>query len=213
MIKAPWEVIPAKASEVIEGSVERIPDTPLQAPVVLSEEPPLLDADTDRHSVLPIVDGDRSTRFKRLMAMEEKFSNQQSVHQRKAFVVEYIKDFSSIKALRRLFVGKTNNYYVTKTKRFMQCGYVQLLISMVLEEIEEDAIVTRKEVLTSLKKEMNCYDSDATSASRVAASKALGKLLGMEVDRSISLSLQAKAPQNISKEDAEDFTKLLESKF
>ena len=81
------------------------------------------------------------------------------------------------------------------------------------EEIEEDAIVTRKEVLTSLKKEMNCYGGDATSASRVAASKALGKLLGMEVDRSISLSLQAKAPQHITDADSAEFVALLESKF
>ena len=211
MIQPPWEVRQT-ATQVIEGTVEKAPDKPIAVPVV-AEEPPILDVEKDIHSVLPTVAGTRADRYKRLMHMEGKFRNQQSVHERKAFVVEYIKDFSSIKAVRRLLVGKTRTYYTSKVKRLMNCGYVQLLISMILEEIEEDAIVTRKEVLTALKIEMNCHDPDATSASRVAASKALGKLLGMEVDRSISLSLNAQAPAQITKEDGEEFAALLEKRF
>ena len=213
MIPPPWQIQPQNATKVIEGSVVSVPDEPLTSSPAVLNEPPLLDSASNNYSVLPLVGGSRSERYKRLMHMEGKFHNQQSIHERKVYVLEYIKDFSSTKALRRLFVGKTNAYYAAKAKRFMRCGYVLLLISMVLEEMEEDAIATRKEVLTSLKQEMNCFDTDATSASRVAAAKALGKLLGMEVDRSISLSLSAQAPREINEKDSKEFLAMLESKF
>ena len=209
MIK-PWEV-QTTAKEVLEGTIEKVPTV-----VEIKEkslEPPMIEDSDDRYSVLQTVGGNRSDRFARLMSMEKQFRAKATVHERKAFVAEYIKDFSAIKSLRRLFLGKTESYYQQKAQKFMKCGYVTLLISMVLEEIKEDAIVTRKQVLIQLKKEMDNYSTDATSTSRIAAAKVVGKLLGMEVDRSISLSLNAQAPAPVDEKTRDAFLDKLSAKF
>ena len=93
----------------------------------------------------------------------------------------------------------------------LNTGYAQLLLSLYMDEINEESIVTRKDVLAGLLREAN--DMGGSQSARVAAWKALGKILGMEIDRSIAMNVGVNVPAPLDEQDRKEFLEKIHAEF
>lgn len=113
-------------------------------------------------------------------APEWKLTPQQRV-KLNAFVVEYFKDFSVRNAYRRLNGSMHTMSYAYKLYHH---PYVQWRIQQHLEELDEEDIVTVKEVIMGLKREAHHFGEDGAASARVSALKILATMKGKLVKRS-----------------------------
>lgn len=108
---------------------------------------------------------------------------------RELFCHEYIKDFNGSQALQRMgYVRKAP--WVTASE-WLGEPYTQWYLGTLIAKLDERAIVTKNQILMGLWKEANYHGLDGGAASRVAAFRALAKILGIEVTKvEGSLTLQ-----------------------
>lgn len=100
---------------------------------------------------------------------------------RQKFVHEYIKDFNAANAMRRLG-SKCAKPQIHGGEYFRE-PYTQWYLAKVMAEMEDKAIVTKNTILFGLLREANHHGVDGNSASRIAAFRALAKILGLEVHK------------------------------
>lgn len=116
--------------------------------------------------LLPVVDKEPSLPVK--LKLEE-------------FARQYIIDFNQTRAAVRL--GYDMKYAAQYGNEMFWRPYTQAFLTHLIRTMEETTIVGRNEVLAGLLREANRYDQDATSNSRIAAWAAIGKILGMFINR------------------------------
>lgn len=97
------------------------------------------------------------------------------------FVSEYVKDFNGHQAVQRL--GFRYKFPNVVANNYLKEPFTQYLIDQYIQHAEEKNIVSRNEIIMSLKREANNYGIDATGASRVAALRTLARIHGMEIQR------------------------------
>jgi len=100
---------------------------------------------------------------------------------REAFVREYIKDFNGSQAMRRL--GSMSKTPWVHASEWLNEPYTQWYLAKMIADMDDDAIVSRNEVLMGLKKEANYYGLDGGAAARIGAWRAMAKILGIEVTK------------------------------
>lgn len=94
------------------------------------------------------------------------------------FCREYIKDFNVSNAYLR--AGGSPNA-MTKAYEMMRWPFVQQELDRLKEILEEDVMVTKKDVLLGLKREANDFSENASHSARVSAWGKLGRVLKMDV--------------------------------
>lgn len=99
------------------------------------------------------------------------------------FIVEYIKDFN--KSMAYIRAGGSVGHAPAGGAQVYRTPYVQRALMMLREQLEEENIITRTEILYSLKREANYYGDDGSAASRTKALTILAKILGMEAPTKI----------------------------
>lgn len=100
---------------------------------------------------------------------------------RRQFVLEFLKDWSPLKAMLRL--GFNYAQPAVTANDWLREPYTQFLLDRCMDEAKDEALVTRQKVIAGLVRESNATGLDASGASRVAALGKLGKILGMEVTK------------------------------
>ncbi len=204
----PWEVPAVHEQEVIQEEDVIIPDA-----IMLTEDKLITLADgteMDGTSVVQSSEMTRRERYVRLLEMEKTMARPH-VQRLKSFVVEYSKDFVAAKAIARMFPDKPPSYCNARGQKMLNTGYAQLLLSLYMDEINEESIVTRKDVLAGLLREAN--DMGGSQSARVAAWKALGKILGMEIDRSIAMNVGVNVPAPLDEQDRKEFLEKIHAEF
>lgn len=101
---------------------------------------------------------------------------------RRAFVAEFVKDFNGTAALARL--GFNYSQPAVTANMWLKEPFTQYVLDQYIRTAEDEALVTRGEIIASLKREANSYGLDSSGASRVSALGKLAKILGLEIDRS-----------------------------
>jgi hypothetical protein len=99
----------------------------------------------------------------------------------KQFVSEYIKDFCGRAAMQRM--GIESKGRDARATEWLREPYAQHLLDKLLRTMDEKAIVSRNTVLAGLLRESNYKGIDGHASSRVAALRALAKILGMEITK------------------------------
>lgn len=94
------------------------------------------------------------------------------------FVFEYLHDFNASMAYIR--AGGTIDHSTTGGAESLRTAYVQNQIRMVTEQLEEEKLVTRGEIIMGIKKEAHHHGDDGSSSARVRAWGLLAKIKGME---------------------------------
>lgn len=94
------------------------------------------------------------------------------------FIYEYLHDFNSSMAYIR--AGGTVDHATTGGPESLRTAYVQQQLRMVSNQLDEEQIVTRNEVLLGIKKEANYHGDDGSSSARVRAWGMLAKIKGMD---------------------------------
>lgn len=213
----PWEV---KADPVEDAVL--IPEEPYQPEeevvvpdaIMLTEDTFITLGDGTEMEGTSVVNNSEQTRrerYLRLLEMEQKIRDRPHIMKMKSFVVEYTKDFVAARAIARICPDSTPQQCNSLGQKYLGYGYVQLLLSLYLDEINEDAIVTRKDVLAGLLREAN--DMEGSQSARVAAWKAIGKILGMEIDRSIAMNVGVNVPAPLNEDDRQAFLEKLHAEF
>lgn len=94
------------------------------------------------------------------------------------FIYEYLHDFNSSMAWIR--AGGAVSHATTGGPESLRTAYVQQQLRIVSEQIDEEQIVTRNEVLLGIKREANYMGEDGSSSARVRAWGMLAKIKGMD---------------------------------
>lgn len=116
--------------------------------------------------VAPVVDKELSNQDKMLL---------------EAFARQYIIDFNQRRAAIRMGYPET---IASKQGGVMFWKpYTQAYLVSLIRNIEESCIVSRNEVLAGLLREANRFDEDASSGSRIAAWREIGRIMGMYINR------------------------------
>jgi hypothetical protein len=97
------------------------------------------------------------------------------------FIREYLRDFNASMAYIR--ADGAPSHATTGGPEALRSAYVQMRLAEVVDMLEEEDLLTRKDILLGLKKEANSYGIDSNSASRVRAWSQLAKIKGMEVQK------------------------------
>lgn len=100
---------------------------------------------------------------------------------REQFVREYIKDFNGSEAMRRM--GSLSKTPWVQASEWLKEAYTQWFLAKMVSELDEQAIITRNEVLFGLKKEANSHGIDGSAAARISAWRAIAKILGIEITK------------------------------
>jgi phage terminase small subunit len=100
---------------------------------------------------------------------------------RQQFVHEYVKDMNATAACSRL--GWVYAYPAIKCNEILREPYTQWYLAKFLATCEDSAIITRTQVLLGLREEAFNKGDDASSLSRIAAFRALAKMMGWEITR------------------------------
>lgn len=146
----------------------------------------------------------KEQRYEKLALMASEYTTQ-ALMIRKSFIMEYTTCFNATKAALRSGAAKTVSVAGVRGSKIMAEAYCQLLLAIYLDEISEESLVTRNMVLSGLLKEANNFDEESSHSARVGAWSKLGKYIGMDIDRSLAVTLSAKTPQPISEEAQEEF--------
>lgn len=94
------------------------------------------------------------------------------------FIYEYVHDFNSSMAWIR--AGGTPDHATTGGPESLRTAYVQNQLRILTNQLEEEQIITRGEVLMGIKKEANYFGEDGSSSARVRAWGMLAKIKGMD---------------------------------
>ncbi len=98
-------------------------------------------------------------------------------YRRRAFLLEYIKDFNGTKAAMRCNQGGDTSLQCTSSSgNWLREPYTQWLLCVIIQEQEEDCLVNRKTIIAGLVKEAFTAEESST---RVKALETLGKIKGM----------------------------------
>lgn len=117
-------------------------------------------------TILPVVDKPLSQQDK--MKCEE-------------FCRQYIIDFNQRRSALRM--GYSDEIASKIGNQLFWLPYTQAYLVSLIRNLEERCIVGRNEVLAGLLREANRFDVDASSSSRIAAWREIGRILGMYVNR------------------------------
>lgn len=101
------------------------------------------------------------------------------------FIYEYLHDFNSSMAWIR--AGGTVDHATTGGPQSLRTAYVQTQIRLLSNQLDEEQIITRNEVLLGIKKEANHYGDDGSSAARVRAWGMLAKIKGMDTPTPVEI--------------------------
>ena len=99
------------------------------------------------------------------------------------FVTEYLYDFSARKAWVRAGLAEST---AQKAYEWLRTGYVQSKIKEMIELMDEEEIMTRKEILMGIKREAHAFGPDANSATRTGALKLMAQMRGMLIKKTES---------------------------
>lgn len=196
--------IPHKTKEAIQGQL-----------CFKNPYPKPLDSVRETHTVLK---GDETFEEKvaALMSLAAEYRDDEAVLRRDRFVQEFLYDFNLANAYRRSSrKGKdlAQSTVLNYSRRMHQEPYVQLLIRLKLEEMDTEAICSRNRIIAGLLEEATYRGEDASHSARVAAWAKLGKYMGLDIDRSVSLNAHMDAPPELSKEVQENFIEKFKEKF
>lgn len=143
--------------------------------------PPWEKAKKKRPASGPSAKSDSSGNTKRLENRTEENLSESAKLKRDRFIVEYLKDFNQTRAATR--AGFAARSAAKKGSELIREPYVQQKIQEKLDELEEDAIVTRKHVMVGLVREANLEGRGSVHIARVNAWGKLAKILGMEIQK------------------------------
>lgn len=123
--------------------------------------------------------GEGSAMSKRLLKMtEDEMSPEQKLFCQE-FAVEYLRDFSAWQAFIR--AGGSPKAARARGPQLMRTPYVAGLIRKVVESLEEENLVTRKDIIMGLWREANDDSESANGGSRVRALMGLARIKQMDV--------------------------------
>ncbi len=97
------------------------------------------------------------------------------------FTREYLYDFNAPMAYIR--AGGAESHAVTGGHQALKSAYVQQQLRLVTDILEEEELLTRKDIILGLKKEANYKGDDSSQSARVRAWSALAKIKGMEIQK------------------------------
>lgn len=97
------------------------------------------------------------------------------------FLAEYLHDFSVSKAWVR--AGGKPSGATSTAYDMIKTGYCQSRMREIVDMMEEEALVTDKEIVLGIKKEANYFGEDSSQTGRVAAWKLLAQLKGKLIKR------------------------------
>ncbi len=100
---------------------------------------------------------------------------------RRLFVAEFVKDFDPGASVLRL--GFNYSRPTVQGQNWLKEPYTQYILDQYLRTAEDEALITRQQIIASLNREANNFGLDSSGASRVSALGKLAKILGMEIDR------------------------------
>jgi len=107
---------------------------------------------------------------------------------RERFITEYLRDFNNGNAYLRAAGPEVCDLLAWKTIqnngwKMRHEPYVAQKIAEALDALEEEHVITRKEILIGLKKEANDDGPNTIQAARVSAWGTLAKVMGMDTKR------------------------------
>lgn len=132
----------------------------------------------------PKIDGplpDKSNFAARLEAVTEETMSLKTKMQYDIFLQEYMHDFSATKAWLRAG-GSPNSH--NRPYEILKTGYAQLKLRQLLDEIDEENLLSNKEIIMGIKKEACNFAESGSPTARVNAWKLLAQLRGMLVKKS-----------------------------
>lgn len=98
-----------------------------------------------------------------------------------AFTREYLHDFNAGMAYIR--AGGAPSHATTGGQEALRSAYVQEQLKRVTDLLEEEELLTRKDILLGLKREAHYTGMDSSQSARVRAWSQLAKIKGMEVQK------------------------------
>lgn len=98
---------------------------------------------------------------------------------RRLFISAYVRNFNATEAYYATGYEGNPKQAAIKGRKMLTEPYVQALLTSYLDALEEDEIVSRKEILAGLKREANHFGEDATHSARVTAWSKLAATKGM----------------------------------
>lgn len=97
---------------------------------------------------------------------------------RRLFVAEFIKDYNGSAAIARLGLEFSQPAMIANV--WLKEPFTQHVLDLYVREVEQDALVTRNQVIAALVREANYFGLDSSGAARVSALGKLARILGME---------------------------------
>lgn len=116
---------------------------------------------------------------RKILAMTEANLTPEQKLEHQEFAIQYLRCFDAPKAYT-LATGKTKNMY-KRAREMLYSPYTQSLIKQVTDALEEEQLITRKDVLLGLWREANSMDESANGGSRVRALMGLARIKKMDV--------------------------------
>lgn len=116
---------------------------------------------------------------RKILAMTEANLTPEQKLEHQEFALQYLRHFDAPKAYMAA-TGKTKNVY-KRAKEMLYSPYTQDLIKQVTEALEEEQLVTRKDVLLGLWREANSMDESANGGSRVRALMGIARIKKMDI--------------------------------
>ena len=154
-------------------------------------------------------------REQEIKEMEKAYSHK-AIWLRKRFILAYLESFNAKQAY--LKVRSSDNpvtpAYASKAgHQILSEKYCRYLLEKYLDDIREDELITRQQVLIGLQREANDFSDDSSQTARVAALKELSKILGMQIERKMNLNVNATAPAPVSAEERDNFLEKFKNEF
>ena len=116
---------------------------------------------------------------RKILAMTEANLSPEQKLEFQSFAVEYLRHFDAPRAYMAA-TGKSKPNY-KRAREMLYSPYTQHLIKQVTEALEEEQLITRKDVLLGLWREANSMDESANGGSRVRALMGLARIKKMDV--------------------------------
>lgn len=95
------------------------------------------------------------------------------------FACEYLRDFNPTNAWIR--AGGKPKSAMVRSRQVLRTPYVQKLINTVMDSLEEDNLVTRKQIIMGLWREANDREEGSSGGARVRALMGLARIKKMDV--------------------------------
>lgn len=124
-----------------------------------------------------------SANSQRLANMTEETIGPEQKASMDRFVSEYLHDFSAKKAWVRAGLSEST---AQKAYEWLRTGYVQQTIKTLIDLMDEEHLVSRKDIIMGIKKEAFNHGMDSNSMARTNAFKLLAQLRGMLIKKTES---------------------------